>query len=133
MKQFFFTSTVLLTMSVATAAASAEDRREVLHCTGTLLGAPTYSVELVDPSEGPLFYRLIKQPNNPLVGPYMTEIAYGEVIRYGDAFILTQDEGRSGYALIYARGGTTVIDVNLFQQPEINSDGPLTNYQCQAN
>lgn len=131
-------STVIIAMAftalnIASTASADEGTREVLRCTGTLLGAPTYSLELVDPAEGPFFYRLIKQPNNPLFGPYTTEVEYGDVIRYGDAFILSQNEGRSGYALIYSRGETTIIDVNLFQHPEISSDGPMTNYQCETH
>jgi hypothetical protein len=121
----------LLIASGFSPAMGAEQVQDVLRCTGTMLGAPSYAVAQVDPDDGPIYYRLVKQPNNPFYGPYSADLSYGDVIRYGDTFILTIDEGRSGYAMIYDRNDTTFLDVDLFQRPELGTGGVTTSYTCE--
>lgn len=117
---------------VCAAPAASAATHTLVTCTGDLLGAPGYSVEVVDADGGsPARYRLVKRPNNPAFGPYTVDVPYERALRYGDAFILTLDRGRSGYAHLYTRGEVTVIDVNLFEQTDINSNGPKTNYTCE--
>jgi hypothetical protein len=120
----------LVLLAVFSAPAHAETVTEILRCTSPLLGAPVYSIERLEPEAQPVFYRLSKIPNNPFFGPYTENVVPQDVIEYGNTTILTVDRGRSGYALVYANNDVTVIDVNLFQNPEMNTDGPVTAYTC---
>lgn len=107
----------------------------IAECTNhEVLGAPRYEVRIVPSMDSsvPVGYELAIIPLNPMVEETRVEFGRDDFIHYGDTMIVRIDHGRSGYAMLYFNGDTSLIDINLFM-PEamyINTDGPVTAYQC---
>ncbi len=85
-------------------------------------------------------YTLIKIENNIERGRIELK-DYDSVAGYGGTYLFYQNQGRSGYLLVYFHKGSlggdsdrALIDINLFQSPvrPLNSDGPRTDFQCKA-
>jgi hypothetical protein len=124
----FFSVPAMLLFSIS---ALAETRvTPLLRCSSNLVGAPAFSVDFVEPTVGFSHYRIAKTPLHPFVDPSFLDIKMQDVVLYGDTLIITVNQGRSGYAHIYSTKNLTLIDINLFQQPSINTDGPVTSYSC---
>ncbi len=107
----------------------------IAECTNSeLLGAPRYEVRVIPSldSSVPAGYELAIIPLNPMVEETRVEFDREDFLRYGDTMIVRIDHGRSGYAMLYFNGSTSLIDINLFmpESMNINTDGPVTSYQC---
>ena len=134
MSRFFLLalSSVILQPIWATSAPELNEQT-LLTCTRAdgLLGAPTYRISTSSPDGERAKYFLKKIPQNPTAPAISVEVP--RPLIYGNTWIVTLDQGRSGYAHLFSNGKTNVIDINLFQMREtgINTQGPLTTYQCQ--
>ena len=95
---------------------------------GGPLGAPSYKIKLETGKAS-----LYKVPLNPTARPILVASSTG-IIRYGNTTIFIANYGRSGYAHVFSndtpRKAAAIIDINLFQRPENNTGGALTNYKC---
>jgi hypothetical protein len=104
--------------------------RTVLRCTNAKrLGAPSYAV-----TAGQSSMSLWKVPMNPTAKPILiATVPAGAAVIYGNAWILTANHGRSGYAHLYASPQRSLIDINLFapgRGSTVNTNGPVTDYTC---
>lgn len=126
------TRLILACLFLFASPAYSAEARTILTCqyTGPLLGAPQYSLMVEDSDGGPNRYYLALVPQNPMADIHMMDVP--APVRYGNAWIVTRDMGRSGYAHLYSNGKTTVIDINLFQAGDrgLNTSGPQTDYEC---
>lgn len=95
-----------------------------------LLGAPVYTVSKSDFDGAFPAYRLTR--SYPFIDgePVSADLYRARLIQYGGTFILTEDQGRSGYAHIYAHPGVSIIDIQLFQHPGVSTAGPVMGYMC---
>ena len=105
--------------------------QELLVCTNSqVMGAPTYTIVRDNSAESEQFF-IRKTPINPMVDPEEIPVSNANLLQYGETFIFTVNHGRSGYAHFYKNGDTSLIDINLFMQNDINTKVPLTNYTCE--
>ena len=126
---------ILITLiSLLSIPANAATEQDLLKCrhVGILLATPSY-VFTVDRAEGAgreKFY-LKKVFLNPTAAPLAVEMP--RPLIYGNTWITTKNQGRSGNSHIYSNGNVAVIDINLFQAREtgINTNGAVTDYVCQ--
>jgi hypothetical protein len=125
MKSLKFVVFGIVALAVPSIAAA-----ETMTCTPEpgLLGAPSY--KLVKETNRVALYKV---PLNPTVRPILIASSTG-IIRYGNTTIFVANYGRSGYAFLFSNTTTpkpaAVIDINLFQHQEHNTNGALTKYKC---
>ena len=64
---------------------------------------------------------------------------YGAVVGYDGTYLFYENQGRSGYLLIYYHKGTpgrsadqVLLDIDLFQEPlhPLNTEGPSNDFTC---
>ncbi len=133
MTRFATLLAILITTFLWNAYARADSIREITRCTSDLLGGAAYIVRHIDPDDGTPFYRINKvAPRLEGSDLGFLDVKAQDVVRYGDALVVTVNRGRSGYAHLYSRGGTTLIDMNLFRAGDFNTDGPNVRYQCDS-
>lgn len=118
-------------LSVNLAQASVGDK-DLLQCHSDVPGAPSYTLAVkYSYTEGEdNQYILTKRHNNPTVPAVSRTLREAYVLDHGSVLALTADYGRTGYVHIYHHGDTSVIDVNIFGESELNTHGPVTNYTC---
>ena len=128
MLKIIATAIVILTCAATSRAAE----RELLRCVRNphFLGAPVYTLSVDEHPRTPSRYYLKMIPLNPMVRPVYLEISIP--VHYDNTWLATKDMGRSGFALLYARGSVTLLDVNLFipQYRAMNTQGPIRDYRC---
>jgi hypothetical protein len=98
----------------------------------TCIGAPGGPVYVVTQDGSNPEYFLVKR--QLVSGGKIKELARAPInkpVMFNEVFITTTDLGRGGYAHIYVRGDeVSLIDVNVFDVPRINTDGLLEGYDC---
>lgn len=131
-KEFNMSKIIVLIalLTIPSLSRASESTQDILECTSSLLGAPSFKILSVESAEGLRSYRIVKKVNNPLYGPYILDVSTSAVTYYGGAFILTVNHGRSGYAHVFSHGDVSVIDIDLFLNDDLNTNGPLTNFKC---
>lgn len=123
---------------ILSSAALADVEVELLNCARTdVVGAPNYIVKQVAGAPNipnSSTWRIIEKPLNPMAHAKVETFAGdGRVVHIGNrgaqAFILTADLGKSGYAHIYFDPETkkSLIDISTMH---ISTNGPQTEYSC---
>lgn len=123
---------------VLSSAALADVEVELLNCArNDVVGAPYYIVKQVAGAPNipnSSIWTITEKPLNPMAQAKVETFAGdGRVVHIGNrgaqAFILTADLGRSGYAHIYFDPETkkSLIDISTMH---ISTNGPRTEYSC---